>query len=172
MARAHVVAPELDPAYDHLTLSELRLLRQRLSEEESRISYWRRIIQARIDVNNSTTPKKGRDLVGGLGRILVDAHATPRRLAAISVKPIDQVAPLPDLAELWERIVDPNDEAAMAKWSEELLLAESELSQLRVDLHCRIDEATGQLIARYHTDPSQALSTLPLWPPNPDAVFA
>jgi len=37
-------------AHDHLSLQELRTDRPALSAEEDRVSYWRRIVQARLDV--------------------------------------------------------------------------------------------------------------------------
>src|SRR5687767_1285244 len=42
--------PQRDEAYAHLTLEGLRAYRRALSEEENRVSYWRRILQARLDV--------------------------------------------------------------------------------------------------------------------------
>ena len=39
--------PTRDDAYGHLTLDELRAYRKALTDEEGRVSYWRRILQAR-----------------------------------------------------------------------------------------------------------------------------
>ena len=37
-------------AWADLDLSDLRLYRKRLAEEEEKVSYWRRLVHARIDV--------------------------------------------------------------------------------------------------------------------------
>ena len=42
--------PERSPDFAHLSLDGLRKYRHALSDEESRVSYWRRIIQARLDL--------------------------------------------------------------------------------------------------------------------------
>ena len=68
---------------------------------------------------------------------------------------------LPDLHKLWIRVVDPGDEAAVEQFVAELREAEANLSAMRHEIHQRLDEATGQLIARYRQDPTLALSALP-----------
>ena len=40
--------PERSSAFEHLTLEALRAYRKALTAEEGRVSYWRRLIQARI----------------------------------------------------------------------------------------------------------------------------
>jgi hypothetical protein len=45
----NLVAAPLDALVD-LVLADLRLYRRRLAEEEEKISYWRRLVHARIDV--------------------------------------------------------------------------------------------------------------------------
>src|SRR4051812_43599963 len=42
--------PERSPEYAHLSLEALRAHRQELVTDESRVSYWRRILQGRLDV--------------------------------------------------------------------------------------------------------------------------
>ena len=42
--------PERSPDFAHLSLDGLRAYRRVLSAEEGRVSYWRRIIQARLDI--------------------------------------------------------------------------------------------------------------------------
>ena len=42
--------PVLSEAYAHLSVEGLREYRRALSEEEHRVSYWRRILQARLDL--------------------------------------------------------------------------------------------------------------------------
>jgi hypothetical protein len=151
--------PELDPAYSALTLDDLRALRRELGDEEARVSYWRRIIQARIDLLTKGAPDG--DLVERLTTVLAESGAVHRRLANLSVRPAEDIEALPDLHQLWMRIVDPGDEESVARFIVELQEAEQTLSGMRREIHQRLDEATGQLIARSRQDPAQALSALP-----------
>ena len=43
-------APSVSGEYAHLTLDALRSYRAALQTEEGKVSYWRRILQARLDV--------------------------------------------------------------------------------------------------------------------------
>ena len=151
--------PELDPAYDGLSLADLRDLRRELGDEESRVSYWRRIIQARIDL--LTRGATDGDLVERLTSVLAESGAVHRRLANLSVRSASDIEALPDLHQLWTRVVDPHDAEAVAEFVEALQRAEADLSSMRREIHQRLDEATGQLIARYRQDPTLALSALP-----------
>ncbi|MGB7982455.1 MAG: hypothetical protein WCF36_16870 [Candidatus Nanopelagicales bacterium] len=151
--------PEVDPAYAGLTLEDLRDLRRELSDEESRVSYWRRVIQARIDL--LTRGAAQGDIVERLTSVLAESGGVHRRLANLSVRHGEDVAALPDLRALWTRVVDNHDEQAVADFLAELRAAEAELSTFRREIHQRLDEATLQLIARYRADPSLALGALP-----------
>ena len=42
--------PQLSDEFSHLSLPALRDYRQTLGQEENRVSYWRRLIQARMDL--------------------------------------------------------------------------------------------------------------------------
>ena len=158
-ARAAAPPPERSAAYDGLSLTDLRALRAELGAEETRVSYWRRIIQARLDLVRLQQPDS--DPVADLARVLTDATSSVRRLAHIDVQPIDDVLPLPDLAELWSRQVDTSDAAALERLESDLAKAELDLSAFRRELHRRIDLVTGELIARYREQPLLALQILP-----------
>jgi hypothetical protein len=158
-ARAAAPPPERDPAYDRLSLPDLRDLRAELGHEETQVSYWRRIMQARLDVVRSHMPDQSP--VADLTRVLTDSTSAVARLAHLDVQPVDDIPPLPDLAELWARQVDRHDEAAMAALEEDLTEAEEELSAYRRELHHRIDLVTDELIARYREQPLLALQILP-----------
>ena len=47
--------PVLSEAYAHLSVDGLREYRRALTDEEHRVSYWRRILQARLDVVEAGT---------------------------------------------------------------------------------------------------------------------
>ena len=164
-ARAATPPPERDSAYDGLSLHDLRALRAELGTEETRVSYWRRIIQARLDVVRLRRPDA--DPVADLTRVLTDATASVHRLAHIDVQPIDDVLPLPDLAEIWSRQVDTHDELSLARLETDLARAETDLSRFRRELHRRIDLVTNELIARYREQPLLALQILPGDPLHP-----
>ena len=156
--RARAVAPARNPEYDHLSLDDLRHLRNDLTEQETRVSYWRRILQARIDLLMA-----GGDSgqVSDLSRVLTDAPTAHRRVVHVSVDAVDDVLPLPDLAELWDRVPDPADHKAVEKLIADLRTAEKQISSVRADLFVGIDAVTAELIARFHENPSLALIALP-----------
>jgi hypothetical protein len=80
----------------------------------------------------------------------------------VSVVPADDIPPLPNLAELWDRRADEHDEHAQAELDHDLAAAERQLSEYRQALHRRIADATGELIARYREQPALCLTALPL----------
>lgn len=154
--------PIRNPDYAHLSIDALREYRRALTSEEGKVSYWRRILQARLDVVSA-----------GSGKALDQEHLRPvlttervgaGRRALIEVLPVDDIPPLPSLAELWDRTVDPEDADGQAALQADLTLAEAQLSAYRNALHRRIAEATGELIARYREQPTLCLTALPLDP--------
>jgi hypothetical protein len=158
-ARAAQPPPERDPVYDALSLADLRDARTALSAEETKVSYWRRIIQARLDLVRSDVTDHSP--VADLTRVLTEGRSSVRRLAHIDTQSVDGVPPLPDLAEVWGRVVDPADEVGRLRLLTDLSEAETELSQFRRELHRRIDLMTAELIARYREQPLLALQILP-----------
>lgn len=150
-------APARDPVYAAVDLNELRRMRTGLAKEESKVSYWRRIIQARIDVISSSGSSAAP--VDRLAELLADARTSHRRVAALSVEPLDDVAPLPDLAELWHQVAG-DAPAERQELVDALSRAEADLSAYRRLLHDRIDQVTAELIARYRQNPSLALTAL------------
>jgi hypothetical protein len=159
-------APERDPAYEHLSLAGLRAYRRTLSEEENRVSYWRRILQARLDLvraglDGSSTRALDTD---ALAPVLTEARVGAGRRVLVDVLPAQDMPPLPQLEQLWQRHADPRDPAAVADLARCLAHAERQLSDYRSALHRRISGATDELIARYRASPSLCLSALPVEP--------
>ncbi len=152
--------PQRSDDFAHLSLVALRDYRRALTSEEDQVSYWRRIIQARLDVLRA----------GALGTadgerlrpVLTADRVASSRTAMVSVVPVAEIPPLPNLAELWERRVSDGDAAGEAELDHDLAAAERQLSEYRAALHRRIADATGELIARYREQPSLCLSALPL----------
>ena len=152
--------PERSEEFANLTLEGLREYRKTLTNEEAKVSYWRRIIQARLD-----TVRAG--ALGGadgayLRPVLTDSRVAGSRTALLEVLPVDDIPPLPSLAELWDRRVDETDTAGTVALEADLDVAEKQLSAYRRALHQRIGAATGELIARYRESPTLCLSVLPL----------
>lgn len=157
--RARAVAPDRNLAYDHLSLDDLRRLRSELTEQETRVSYWRRILQARIDLLEAGDDS---GIVKDLSRVLTDAPSAHRRMAHITVNPVDDdITPIPDLAELWARVADPADHTAVNALVADLREAEHRISIIRSELFVSIDAVTAELIARFKENPSLALVALP-----------
>lgn len=156
--------PQMSEDYRHLGLAELRAYRSGLQDEEGRVSYWRRILQARLDV-----VRQGRRLGGtealdpaALRPVLSGERVGAGRTALLEVLPVDDVPPLPDLGDLWERQVAPDDDAGLTALEADLTAAEEQLSVYRSTLHTRLAEATDELIARYRQSPVLCLDSLPL----------
>ena len=160
--RKHAVRPTpmRRDEHAHLSLDGLREYRTKLTAEEANVSYWRRIIQARLDV-----VRAGSDLISeNLKPVLTDARVGAGRSALVEIVPMDDAPPLPDLAGLWERQVDPSNAVAIAALEVDLDAAERQLSEYRSVLHQRLGAATSELIARYRDEPNLCLTALPVQP--------
>ena len=155
--------PVVRSEYAHLGLHELRAYRTALQAEEGNVSYWRRIIQARLDVvrDGRTTGGTAALSAEHLRPVLDGARVRAGRTALVQVLPVDDIPPLPDLAELWERRVADDDADGLVALEQDLARAEGELSAYRTALHARLADATGELIARYRAQPGLCLTALP-----------
>ena len=153
--------PERSPEFAHLPLLGLRQYRKALTQEESRVSYWRRIMQARLDVVRTLGNMQGPD-VEALRPVLGADRVGAARTALLEIVPVDDIPPLPNLESLWERDPRPGDDAYNESLVAELTKAEAQLSAYRSALHRRLAAATSELIARYREEPGLCLSALPL----------
>ena len=95
-----------------------------------------------------------------LGSVLTEHEVYSRRLQVQQMHVPGGAPPLPDLGILWDtsQLGEADDGAVVSRLAD----AEHQLSSYRRSLHLRLDAATGELIARYHDEPSLALSALPL----------
>ena len=150
------VAPAPD-VWSGLALADLRLYRKRLAEEEEKVSYWRRLVHARIDVLEAEAHHERPLRLDELIRVLGDTGTGRTRTALVSVRAADDLPELPVLADMWVTELDPHDAGAVRAAVERLRSAEEQLTDYRRALHERLDEATAELIARYRLDPSSAL---------------
>ncbi len=156
-------APQRNEDYDHLSLPALRAYRDALQAEEDNVSYWRRILQARLDVVRAGRAGGGTAALGPerLRPVLSDARVGAGRSALVRVLPVDDIPPLPRLGELWERSVDSADVEGVQRLEQDLAAAEEQLSAYRTALHRRLSDATAELIARYRAEPGLCLGALP-----------
>lgn len=144
-------------AWAALTLDELRLYRRRLAEEEERISYWRRLVHARIDVLEAEAHHERPLRLDELIRVLGDTGTGRSRTALVNVRAADPLPELPVLEDMWVTELDPNDTDAVAEATRRLRAAENQLTDYRRALHERLDDSTAELIARYRQNPTAAL---------------
>ena len=144
-------------AWGDLELAELRLYRRRLAEEEEKISYWRRLVHARIDVLEAESHHERPLTLDELIRVLGDTGTGRTRHALVSVRAADDLPALPVLADMWVTELDPHDTDEVAGAVARLRSAEVQLTDYRRALHERLDGATAELIVRYRANPRSAL---------------
>jgi hypothetical protein len=159
--RRTITEAEPSPHLQDLSLQSLRAYRERLLGEEERVSYWRRLVHARIDLLEAESRSEGHLSFEDLVRALGETGSGRSRHALLHVRPADPLPDLPVLAEMWVADVDPHDAVATQEAVDRLQAAEKQLTGYRRALHDRIDEATGELIVRYRRDPASALVALP-----------
>lgn len=149
-----------EPQLGDLALDELRSYRRRLTDEEERISYWRRLVHARVDVLRAEARHERPLRLNELVRVLGDTGSGRGRTALVRVRAEEPLPELPVLEEMWVTELDPDDTAAVERAVDRLLAAESTLTDYRRALHRRIDKATEELISRYRAAPAAALVAL------------
>lgn len=146
----------------HLSLLELREYRRTLTDEEERISYWRRLVHARLDL--LTAAQRGVELLTEteLVKALGETGTGARRRALMRLRAeTDPVPELPGLTSLWRTAVNLDDPESQAEVVADLQDAERKLTAYRMLLHERLAEATGELIVRYIEEPAACLDLLP-----------
>jgi hypothetical protein len=152
--------PERSPEFAHLSLDGLRSYRRALSAEEGRVSYWRRIVQARLDIVRAAEGGTAAT-VDNLRGVFAEARVDSGRKALLTLVPHDDIPPLPDLAEVWMREPVVGAIEHNRSLAHDLSKAEAQLSAYRTALHKRLAAATGELIARYREQPDLCLTALP-----------
>lgn len=159
--RRPVTSPVASAELAGLDLPELRGYRHDLEAEEDRVSYWRRLVHARLDLLAAESAADHPLTVTDLVRVLGDTGAGNTRRALVSIHAAEPLPELPELTEMWATEVDPHDPAEVADAVQRLTRAEEQLTAYRRALHQRIDEATGELILRYRANPAAALAVIP-----------
>jgi hypothetical protein len=159
-----VPEPVDDLRLHKLSLPDLREYRRRLRAEEQRVSYWRRLVQARLDIvaaGRTGQPLGPKQIIAALG----EAYRTQGHNAFTPIESYDDLPPLPDLVALWGTPLVPGGSERDSGTITALSEAEMMLSTYRNALHRRLDTATAELIRRYKVNPALCLDVLPLDPP-------
>jgi hypothetical protein len=154
--------PQRRGEFGHLSLPALRDYRTTLTEEEGRVSYWRRVIQARLDLVRAYA--EGGTPADNLREVLAGVNVRSSRGALATFVGDLDAPPLPNLAELWSRDPRRGDATHNSALEVELASAESQLSSYRLILHDQLAAATEDLIARYREEPTLCLVALPSRP--------
>src|SRR3954454_20018435 len=84
-----------------LKLDDLRLYRRRLAEEEEKVSYWRRLVHARLDVLEAEAHHERPLHLDEVIRVLGDTGSGRSRTAPLNVRCRYPLPELPILEEMW-----------------------------------------------------------------------
>ena len=156
MSEAAPPAPAVSPAQDlaGMPLDELRRYRQVLRVEESKVSYWRRVLFGRIDLLRTVTPRGTGEQHGWsvdgdeLASALQDTPTGHSHHALMRIGPATDLPEFPGLDELWARDADPMNHVEVAQALTALDDAASRVTEYRSQILRRIDAATAELVAR------------------------
>jgi hypothetical protein len=138
-------------------LGELRARRKALREEERQVSYWRRLVQGRLDLARAA-------LAGDEPSVerlaAAEHHGAPGRNGGPNRSPSFarfvngiQDRRLASLAATWDTPIPWGDPKRLREAEHQLVQVEAELSRRRRELHQRIDACTAELVERYRSDP-------------------
>jgi hypothetical protein len=129
------------------------MLRSSLRGEERRVSYWRRLLQGRLDLITGGEAGRPAPLAALAGHGLPGAGHEPA-LPGVLDGLLDELRtdPLAEAERLWREPVPWDDPAGLAGQEAALHRLERELSAYRRLLHERIDACTSELIGRYQHD--------------------
>ena len=166
-----VLDPELVDGLGQLTLDDLRERRKEAEQEETDLSYMRRLLQGRLDILRAELARRageGSDLVDALPQILADEPSGgPRGLGR-------HVTAEPSRADAHRRYVealvadvdlsnpDAHDDASLRRVLETLEGEEQKVSESRRAVQKVMDALTGEVTRRYRegdADPSDLLPT-------------
>lgn len=166
-----VTSPEFLDGLAERTLDELRGMRDDCREEETRLSYARRVLQARLDIARAEQARRRGDepppsLVDGLPEILADevSHRSGQPHARLSpvYAPTDEGRRAEDRLSEDATIgsVPDLDDAGLDALVDRLQGEETSLSSLRRTVLEALDRLQGELVARYreHADLDDILS--------------
>jgi hypothetical protein len=144
-----------------LEIAELRKYRNSLKEEEAKASYWRRLIQHRLNLI-ACERSEGHLPIEDLIRALGETGSGHRRRQLLTVEAEEELPQLPGLDELWTQDPDLNDREALETLVAELQKVEEQISTYRQGVLSRLNAATAEIVSRYKVNPGLALDYFPV----------
>jgi hypothetical protein len=145
------------------SLDDLRALRESLRSEEQRVSYWRQLVQGRLDLVKGALAE-GRPRADELARLASRGRARGRRRSPSATRlSLESLvsSPLAGLEQLWATPIAWDDPEGLARLDRSLVEAEVRLSAYRRALHEGIDACTALLVDHYQRDPAQLVNLSP-----------
>jgi hypothetical protein len=139
-------------------LAALLARRRDLRDHEEELSYWRRILQARVDVLRARLATQ--DEEEALRRVLGDERRPQTRAAHVVIRPYRDMLELATCDMLWEKSCDSRDEELLVQALDRMLVAEKWISHTRSRVFRELDLATEDLKARLSADPTEYLSII------------
>jgi hypothetical protein len=142
-------------------LAGLRALREALREEERQVSYWRRLVQGRLDLAQAALagdqPSVEKLTATASGRRPDPRRAGAQRRSPSFAKFVNGIQDrrLAALAAAWDTPIPWDDRDRLRQVEATLAEIERELSRRRRELHGRIDACTTELVDRYRRDPEE-----------------
>jgi len=130
--------------------------RAALRDHEEELSYWRRILQGRIDVLRARLAAGAGD--PALADVLGGEPRGATRAAHVVVRPYTDMLELATCDMLWEKSCDSHDEDLLVQALDRMLVAERWISHSRSRVFHELDLATQELKKRLTADPTEYLS--------------
>lgn len=149
---------QLPPATpDAPSLDELLERRSGLRAHEEQLSYWRRVVQGRLDLLQARLD--GRD-AEALADVLGGTERCGLRMAHSPVRHVEPMLELATADRAWEIASCSDDPAAVRHAAQRLSVAERWLSDQRAVVLAELDHATDQLARRLRDDPGAYLRSV------------
>lgn len=146
------------------SLDDLRALRESLRSEEQRVSYWRQLVQGRLDLVRGALAE-GRPRADELARLAASrGRARGRRRSPSATRlSLESLvsSPLAGMEQLWATPIAWDDPEGLTRLDRSLVEAEVKLSAYRRALHERIDACTARLVDHYQRDPARLVDLSP-----------
>jgi len=167
-----VLADDFLEGIESLPLEQVRVLRHEAEQEETDLSYLRRVLQGRLDILRAELARRSgdevEDLVEALPHILADEGATPspRGLGRhIAVEPSRADAHRRHVEQLIADVdlSDPgaHDDASLQRVLETLEHEEAQVSEQRHQVQSVMDACTAEITRRYRDGEADVSDLLP-----------
>jgi hypothetical protein len=140
-----------------LTLDELLERRSTLRAHEEQLSYWRRVVQGRLDLLRARLDGGDPD---ALADVLGGAERCGTRTAYAPVRHVEPMLELATADRAWEIASCSDDPAAVRHAVARLAVAERWLSDQRGRVLAELDHATDHLARRLRDDPGAYLRSV------------